>query len=98
DFHVTGVQTCALPIYLPPAKAAPLSDAALTPYHAIKRALPNLHAGTTAVVIGVGGLGHMAIQLLRALAPVHIIAADIDDTKLEQDRKSVGKGKREKHD
>jgi propanol-preferring alcohol dehydrogenase len=69
---------------LSPAKAAPLSDAALTPYHAIKRALPHLHAGSTVVVIGVGGLGHMAIQLLRVLAPVRIVAADVDDTKLQQ--------------
>jgi propanol-preferring alcohol dehydrogenase len=74
---------------LSPAKAAPLSDAALTPYHAIKRALPHLHAGATVVVIGVGGLGHMAVQLVRALAPVRIIAADVDDTKLEQ-AKSLG--------
>ena len=69
---------------LPPAKAAPVSDAALTPYHAIKRALPQLNADTTVVVMGVGGLGHMAIQLLRVLAPVRIIAADVDGAKLEQ--------------
>ncbi len=69
---------------LSPAKAAPLSDAALTPYHAIKRALPHLSAESTVVVIGVGGLGHMAIQLLRVLAPVHIVAADVDDKKLAQ--------------
>lgn len=69
---------------LSPAKAAPLSDAALTPYHAIKRALPHLNADSTAVVLGVGGLGHMAIQLLRALAPVRIVAADVDDRKLQQ--------------
>ena len=71
---------------LSPAKAAPLSDAALTPYHAIKRALPHLNADSTVVVIGVGGLGHMAIQLLRVLAPMHIVAADVDDEKLEQAR------------
>lgn len=69
---------------LSPAKAAPLSDAALTPYHAIKRALPYLNADSTVVVMGVGGLGHMAIQLLRVLAPVRIIAADVDEKKLEQ--------------
>jgi propanol-preferring alcohol dehydrogenase len=69
---------------LSPAKAAPLSDAALTPYHAIKRALPHLNADSTVVVLGVGGLGHMAIQLLRVLAPVRIVAADVDDTKLQQ--------------
>lgn len=69
---------------LGPAQAAPLGDAALTPYHAIKRALTHLHAGATAVVLGVGGLGHMAIQLLRALSPVRIVAADVDDKKLDQ--------------
>lgn len=72
---------------LSPAKAAPLSDAALTPYHAIKRALPYLNADSTAVVLGVGGLGHMAIQLLRALAPLRIVAADVDDRKLQQAKK-----------
>lgn len=69
---------------LSPAKAAPLSDAALTPYHAIKRALPHLDAGSTVVVLGVGGLGHMAVQLLRVLAPVRIVAADVDDARLQQ--------------
>jgi len=69
---------------LSPARAAPLSDAALTPYHAIKRALPQLNSASTVVVIGVGGLGHMAIQLLRVLAPVRIVAADVDDRKLQQ--------------
>lgn len=69
---------------LSPPQAAPLSDAALTPYHAITRALPDLNGESTAVVIGVGGLGHMAIQLLRVLAPVTIVAADVDDTKLQQ--------------
>jgi propanol-preferring alcohol dehydrogenase len=68
---------------LSPAQAAPLSDAALTPYHAIKRALPHLNAESTVVVFGVGGLGHMAIQLLRVLAPVTIVAADVDNKKLE---------------
>ena len=74
---------------LSPAKAAPLSDAALTPYHAIKRALPHVNPDSTVVVLGVGGLGHMAIQLLRVLAPVRIIAADVDDRKL-QHAKALG--------
>lgn len=74
---------------LSPARAAPLSDAALTPYHAIKRALPRINPDDTVVVLGVGGLGHMAIQLVRALAPVRIVAADVDDKKLEH-AKSLG--------
>ena len=74
---------------LSPAKAAPLSDAALTPYHAIKRALPHLNADSTVVVVGVGGLGHMAIQLVRVLAPVRIVAADVNDKNL-QHAKALG--------
>jgi propanol-preferring alcohol dehydrogenase len=62
---------------LAPTDAAPLTDAGLTPYHAIKRSLPLLVPGTTAVVIGAGGLGHMAVQLLDALSPARIIAVDV---------------------
>jgi propanol-preferring alcohol dehydrogenase len=61
---------------LDPAEAAPLTDAGLTPYHAIKRSLPLLIPGSTAVAIGAGGLGHMAIQLLKALSPATVISVD----------------------
>jgi alcohol dehydrogenase, propanol-preferring len=67
---------------LDPRDAAPLSDAALTPYHAIKRSLHLLVPGSTAVVIGVGGLGHMAVQILRALSPAKVIAVDTSAEKL----------------
>ncbi len=67
---------------LDPRDAAPLSDAALTPYHAIKRSLHLLVPGSTAVVIGVGGLGHMAVQILRALSPAQVIAVDSSSEKL----------------
>jgi propanol-preferring alcohol dehydrogenase len=67
---------------LDPREAAPLSDAALTPYHAIKRSLHLLVPGSTAVVIGVGGLGHMAVQILRALSPARVIAVDSSAEKL----------------
>ena len=67
---------------LDPHEAAPLSDAALTPYHAIKRSLHLLVPGSTAVVVGVGGLGHMAVQILRALSPARIVAVDVSEEKL----------------
>jgi propanol-preferring alcohol dehydrogenase len=67
---------------LDPRDAAPLSDAALTPYHAVKRSLDLLVPGSTAVVIGVGGLGHMAVQILRALSPARVIAVDTSAEKL----------------
>lgn len=61
---------------LDPVAAAPLTDAALTPYHAIKRSLSLLVPGSSAVVIGAGGLGHMAVQILKAVSPATVIAVD----------------------
>jgi len=74
---------------LDPRDAAPLTDAALTPYRPIRRSLSQLRPGTNAIVIGVGGLGHMAVQILKALAPVRVIAVDRSPEKLELAR-SVG--------
>ena len=61
---------------LDPVRAAPLTDAALTSYHAIKPELPRLRPGSSVVVIGVGGLGHVAVQLLHGLSPARIVAVD----------------------
>ncbi|WP_297648499.1 NAD(P)-dependent alcohol dehydrogenase [Hydrogenophaga sp.] len=68
--------------HLKPSMAAPLTDAALTPYHAIKRARHVLSPGVSVAVIGVGGLGHMAVQILKAITACKIIALDVDDEKL----------------
>ena len=74
---------CLVPLGdLDPVVAAPLTDAGLTPYAAIKRSLAILVPGSTAVVIGVGGLGHLAIQILRALAPTTVIAVDTNEKAL----------------
>ncbi len=61
---------------LDPTEVAPLTDAGLTPYRAFKQALPRLVPGTTAVTIGVGGLGHYGLQYLAALTPARVIAID----------------------
>jgi len=55
---------------------APLTDAGLTAYRACKRASAIIRPGDTAVVIGIGGLGHLAVQILRALSPAKIVAVD----------------------
>ena len=68
---------------LDPVRNVSLTDAGLTPYHAIKRSLPKLGAGTTAVVIGSGGLGHVGIQILKALSGATVIVLDVNDAKLE---------------
>jgi propanol-preferring alcohol dehydrogenase len=65
-----------LPAGLTPAQAAPLTDAGLTPYHAIRRSWPKLGPTATAVVIGVGGLGHIAVQILAATTAARVVAVD----------------------
>lgn len=72
-----------LPDGLDPVRAAPLTDAGLTPYHAIRRSLPKLVPGATVVVIGVGGLGHMAVQILAATTATKIIAVDARESALK---------------
>ena len=71
---------------LDPVLAAPLTDAGLTPYHAVKRSLPLLVPGSFALVIGAGGLGHLAIQILRALSPATVVVVDQRDEALEHAR------------
>jgi alcohol dehydrogenase, propanol-preferring len=66
-----------------PVRAAPLTDAALTPYHAVKLSLPQLQPDSTAVVLGVGGLGHMGVQILKAISPARIVAVDLRSAALE---------------
>lgn len=63
-------------------QAAPLTDAGLTPYHAIRTTQRGLFPGATCVVIGVGGLGHMAVQLLAATTGVRIVAVDVREDAL----------------
>jgi propanol-preferring alcohol dehydrogenase len=67
---------------LDPVATVSLTDAGLTPYHAIRHHAAVLAAGSTAVVIGVGGLGHVAIQLLRATTGARVIALDVSEDKL----------------
>lgn len=64
------------------AQAAPLTDAGLTPYHTVNACREGLVPGSTCVVIGVGGLGHMAIQILKATTAVRVIAVDVSDEAL----------------
>jgi propanol-preferring alcohol dehydrogenase len=73
---------------LDPVKAAPLGDAVLSPYAAVKRVQPHLGGGSTAVVIGAGGLGSHAVQLAKLLTGARVIAVDINDQKLLRAREA----------
>jgi propanol-preferring alcohol dehydrogenase len=68
---------------LDPATAGPLTDAGATSYHAVRRVLPHLAPGSTAVVIGAGGLGAFAVQLLRVLSPARVVAVDVNPARLD---------------
>ena len=68
---------------LDPIMAAPLTDAGITTYTAIKPALPGIWPGSTAVVIGVGGLGLYAVQFLRLLTGARIVAVDSTEARLK---------------
>ncbi|MGV9746049.1 NAD(P)-dependent alcohol dehydrogenase [Rhodococcus zopfii] len=64
-------------------QAAPMADAALTSYHAIRGAMDHLRPGSTAVVIGIGGLGHVAVQILRAVSATRVVAVDVGAAQLD---------------
>jgi NAD+-dependent secondary alcohol dehydrogenase Adh1 len=61
---------------LEPAAVAALADAGLTAYHAVRKAVPLLYPGTTCVVIGAGGLGHIGIQCLLAMTATRVVVVD----------------------
>ncbi|WP_285623063.1 NAD(P)-dependent alcohol dehydrogenase [Kineosporia sp. NBRC 101677] len=61
---------------LQPADVAALADAGLTAYHAVAKAARVLRPGDTAVVIGAGGLGHIGVQVFRALSAARLIVVD----------------------
>jgi NAD+-dependent secondary alcohol dehydrogenase Adh1 len=66
-----------------PAALAALADAGLTAYHAVRKAVPALGAGSSAVAVGVGGLGHIGIQCLKAMTPAQIVAVDTSEDALK---------------
>jgi NAD+-dependent secondary alcohol dehydrogenase Adh1 len=72
-----------LPPGVEPVDVAPHADAGITAYHAVKKLLPRLVPGTNSVVIGVGGVGHIALQLLRVLGGGAVIAIDTDERRRE---------------
>jgi NAD+-dependent secondary alcohol dehydrogenase Adh1 len=77
DFLLTSARSVVkLDSSLQPADIAALADAGLTAIHAVKKAIGVLGAGTKAVVIGAGGLGHIGVQCLKAYTPTEIIVVD----------------------
>lgn len=65
-----------LPEGTSPAEVAPHADAGLTALRAVRKASQLLEPGQTAVIIGVGGLGHIGLQLLHEMTSARVAAVD----------------------
>ncbi|GAB3301688.1 NAD(P)-dependent alcohol dehydrogenase [Parasphingorhabdus pacifica] len=61
---------------LEPADVAALADAGLTAYHSVAKATTRLTPRDRCVVIGAGGLGHIGIQVLKAMTAAEIVVVD----------------------
>ncbi|MBO0801871.1 MAG: alcohol dehydrogenase AdhP [Nocardiopsaceae bacterium] len=75
DHYVVDV-----PDGISPLDAAPLTCAGVTTFKAVKVA--GLRPGETASIVGIGGLGHLAVQYAHALG-ARVIAVDVEDAKLD---------------
>jgi NAD+-dependent secondary alcohol dehydrogenase Adh1 len=77
EYLLTSARACVkLDPETQPKDVAALADAGITAYHAVRKALPLLYPGTSCVLIGAGGLGHIGIQCLAALTATKIIVVD----------------------
>jgi NAD+-dependent secondary alcohol dehydrogenase Adh1 len=77
EFVLTSARACVkLDATTQPKDVAALADAGITAYHAVRKVIPLLYPGTTCVVIGAGGLGHIGIQCLAALTATNIVVVD----------------------
>ena len=77
EYLLTSARACVkLDPSTQPKDVAALADAGITAYHAVRKVVPLLYPGTTAVVIGAGGLGHIGIQCLAALTATTVIVVD----------------------
>jgi NAD+-dependent secondary alcohol dehydrogenase Adh1 len=77
EYLLTSARACVkLDPSTQPQDVAALADAGITAYHAVRKAIPLLYPGTTAVVIGAGGLGHIGVQCLSALTATTIVVVD----------------------
>ncbi|WP_254279986.1 NAD(P)-dependent alcohol dehydrogenase [Haloarcula marina] len=80
ELHTSERSVIPLPDGVDPADIAPHADAGITAYHAAKKAVDGLNPGDAAVVIGVGGLGHIGLQCVDAMSAADIVAVDVKES------------------
>lgn len=82
EYLVTSQRSLVKILDLKPEDVAPLADAGLTAVRAVKKAAARTTSGSHVVVQGVGGLGHITLQLLRCMTNTVIVATDVTENKL----------------
>ncbi|KAI0119520.1 alcohol dehydrogenase [Daldinia grandis] len=65
-----------------PILYAPLTDAGVTAYHAVQTVIQRLKPGTSAAIVGIGGLGAYAVQFVKLLSSARIFAIDNIEARL----------------
>jgi NAD+-dependent secondary alcohol dehydrogenase Adh1 len=84
EYLLTSARACVrLDPRTRPEDVAALADAGITAYHAVRKAIPLLPPGSTCVVIGAGGLGHIGIQCLKALTATRVVVVDANSDALD---------------
>ena len=83
DFVVLREDALADARDLDPVTTAPLTDAGLTALHAVNSLHPGAASQSRVLVIGVGGLGHLGLQLLAHHSDAEIMAVDRDPDSVE---------------
>src|SRR5258705_13836321 len=84
EYLLTWARACVkLDPQTRPEDVAALADAGITAYHAVRKAIPLLYPGSTCVVNGAGGLGHIGIQSLAALTATRIVVVDRNPAALQ---------------
>ncbi|EXJ62435.1 alcohol dehydrogenase [Cladophialophora yegresii CBS 114405] len=61
---------------LEPVAVAALADAGLTAYHACTKAARALRPGNSVVMTGAGGLGHIGVQVMKAISAATVIVVN----------------------
>jgi NAD+-dependent secondary alcohol dehydrogenase Adh1 len=85
EYLLTSARSAVkLPADVLPVHVAALADAGLTAQHAVRKAVPLLPATARAVVIGMGGLGHIGLQCLLAMTPAEVIVIDRSEEALHK--------------
>lgn len=84
EYLRTSARSCVkLADNLEPSDVAALADAGLTAQHACAKAAKGLSASDRCVMIGAGGLGHIGIQVMKAISGAELIVVDRNQAALD---------------